>query len=35
MEWFEKYVHDRAYVWETMPGEETTEQVKGATTAQR
>lgn len=33
MEWFEKYIHDRAYTWEKAPGEEKKDSAKVPTTA--
>jgi dipeptidyl aminopeptidase/acylaminoacyl peptidase len=35
MEWFEKYVHNRAYTWERAPGDEKKEPPKPTTTAQQ
>jgi len=35
MEWFEKYVHNRAYTWEKAPGDEKKEVPKPTTTAQQ
>jgi dipeptidyl aminopeptidase/acylaminoacyl peptidase len=32
MEWFEKYIHNRAYTWEPVPGDEKKETPKPATT---
>ena len=32
MEWFEKYIHNRAYTWERAPGDEKKE-LKPTTTA--
>lgn len=34
MEWFEKYVNGRAYVWEKVPGDEKKEPAKTTTSAQ-
>ena len=31
MEWFERYVHDRAYVWERAPGDEAREPARSTT----
>ena len=31
MEWFERYVHNRAYVWETAPGDERVDRVTPTT----
>jgi hypothetical protein len=33
MEWFEKYVHNRPYVWEKAPGDEKNDSVKPTTTS--
>ena len=33
MEWFEKHVNDRTYVWEKVPGEEKKDSAKSPTTA--
>ncbi|MEO7135586.1 MAG: S9 family peptidase [Vicinamibacterales bacterium] len=33
MEWFEKYIHDRAYTWEKAPGDEKKDPAKVTTTA--
>jgi dipeptidyl aminopeptidase/acylaminoacyl peptidase len=33
MEWFEKYINNRAYVWERIPGEEKKDAAKATTTA--
>jgi dipeptidyl aminopeptidase/acylaminoacyl peptidase len=35
MEWFEKYIHGRAYGWEAVPGEEKKEPAKVSTVAGR
>jgi dipeptidyl aminopeptidase/acylaminoacyl peptidase len=35
MEWFEKYINNRAYVWEKVPGDEKKEAPKTTTTAQQ
>ena len=33
MEWFEKYIHNRAYAWEKAPGDEKKDAAKVTTTA--
>jgi hypothetical protein len=33
MEWFEKYINNRAYVWEKIPGEDKKDAAKVTTTA--
>jgi dipeptidyl aminopeptidase/acylaminoacyl peptidase len=33
MEWFEKHIHNRAYVWEKVPGDEKKDALKVTTTA--
>jgi hypothetical protein len=33
MEWFEKYINNRAYVWARIPGEEKKDAAKATTTA--
>jgi hypothetical protein len=34
MEWFEKYIHNRAYTWERVPGDDKKDTTKPTTTAQ-
>jgi hypothetical protein len=33
MEWFEKYINNRAYVWEKVPGDEKKEPARPTTTS--